>query len=374
VPDKGLVSFFRVTKCGFYRRKNNASVHVEGALSDAIASVYGWLKGRDFTATIPWDIKDAPGRTQFYSKSMAHNPETGDYLFVFWQRMGDENGDVAGILADSKVGDEEDDSIKIEHDDGGKEYIYGMPLYYWFIPEYDVIASINFPHSTASTEQILIYLKRCIDLRIDHPNKKVSETTVDHPVTGERMVNKRVSYLAGDPEFSMSFALEAKIKEFSLGQVDAETLAKRITHLVVRDKITTEQEDDRDTKFKLWDMVFGGKDKLDAFSKNVELTSEVALDENELKRMLSIYAGEMDDNGWSNLGFKTDGQNGTTKWFGKYIERKHLLMDPVNMNKTYYKAQSVLEELHRDRDQLLEDLKKKIDKPEGDGLDVALEA
>jgi hypothetical protein len=355
MADKGLVSFFRVTKCGLYSRadKGSAAEHIEGDLADSMKRVFDWLNGREFKQTIPWDIADVPNRKQYYCKSTCFNPATGDYLFVFWQRLGDENGDVSGIIADSTVGDQADDSIKVEHDAGGKEVIYGMPLYYWFIPEHNVIATINFPHSSAATKEVLLYLKKCLDLRVDHPRKVIKESTKENPETGRVIVNKSVSYRSEGDEYAMYYSLEAKIKELSLAQSDTKQLASDITHLVVRDRVSTIPEDTRHPLFKLWEKLAGDGEEKSVFSKDVELISEaVDLTPEELERFLHVYSNEMDSNGWSDIGFKT-GVNTSTKWFGSYIDRTHLSLDPAQMNRTYYAAKTLLEKIGRERDDLL---------------------
>ncbi len=356
MADKGLVSFFRVTKCGLYTRagKGTSSIKVEGDLADSMKRVYDWVDGREFKQTIPWNVASLPNRQQYYCKTKHYNPSTGDYLFVFWQRLGDENGDVSGIIASSKVGDKESDSIKVEHDANGKEVIYGMPLYYWFIPEHSVIATINFPHSSAATKEILLYIKRCLDLRIDHPRKTVKETTTENSNTGEMIVDKTVSYRSENDEHSLYYSLEAKIKDLSLAQADTNRLAKDITHLVVRDKVSSSQVDNRHPIFKLYNKLAGNGEGKSAFSKYVELISEaVDLTPEELTRFLNVYTNELGHDEWSNIGFKTGGANTSTKWFGRYIERTHIYLDPAQMNRTYYSAKTVLEKIDKDRATLL---------------------
>mgnify|MGYP000308037557 CR=1 FL=1 len=145
--EKGSISFFKIEKCGYYRRHDGKWELIEGSLNETLAMVQGWVKGRDFSQTIPWDVSATPGRKQIYCKSVYKNEETNDSVFVLWKKFGDETGDVSGILANSKVGEDKGGSIKLDSKINGKDVIYGQPMYYWFIPEFNIIASIKFPHS-----------------------------------------------------------------------------------------------------------------------------------------------------------------------------------------------------------------------------------
>ena len=74
--------------------------------------------------------------------------------------------------------DKEKDTHTVETNVRGQDVIYGQPMYYWYIPEHNLIASVKFPHSLADSEGVSHYIKKCIDLRIDHPRKKLTENTI----------------------------------------------------------------------------------------------------------------------------------------------------------------------------------------------------
>ncbi|CAH8195525.1 hypothetical protein [Vibrio aestuarianus] len=352
--ERGLISFFEVNECGFYRMRNNKdSEHVEGSLTDSLTLVEQWVKSRDFTQTVPWDVESSPLRTQIYCKDIAVNPVSKDALFVLWKRYGDDSGKVKGISPDAKFGANPEDSIKIDAKVKGQSAILGEPMYYWFIPELNVVASINFPHSVASTTDVCNYIKRCIDLRISHPRKKVVEQTSFNQFSNREQTVKRVIYKSRDGKFSMNFKFDVHMKELSSQKANIKNLCKKITHIVVRDTISTVQEDQKDSCFRLFDLI-QGKSLKKKFQKQVEIIEERRLSEEELKSMLEVYHQEFKQTDtWNNVGFREDG-NDTTRWFNKYVSKEHILMEPLDRNSNFHSAKSLLDELQKSRSDLLQ--------------------
>lgn len=357
--ERGLISFFELTHCGFYRiRSKKDGEHVEGSLAETVQLVKKWLEGKDVSQTIPWDIEASQNRTQIYCKSVHTDDVTGDSLFVFWKKFSDDSGNVSGILADSKVGSKKGDSVKVGKDVNGKPVILGQPLYYWFIPEHNIIASIKFPHSLAASESIYDYFKRCIDLRIAHPRKVTHEQDHFNQFSGKQITTKSVCYRSEDKKYSMKFKFHGQTKELSIKNVDVERLSATISHIVVRDTISTLKRDDKDFIFQLWDKVTR-KQQEKYYKKQVEIVSEANLNAKELESLLTVYCEEYDPTveDWNNVGFKTDGKDGTTKWFNRYVDRAHILLDPLEKEDgNYFPSDKVLNVLVDQREHLLRPL------------------
>lgn len=331
--------------------------------------VQGWVKDREFSQTIPWDVSATPGRKQIYCKSVYKNEETNDSVFVLWKRFGEETGGVSGILADSKVGEDKGGSIKLDSKINGKDVIYGQPMYYWFIPEFNIIASIKFPHSLAATDLVIGYLRRCIELRIPDGRKKITESLSENPITLKQVTTKHVSFVSDD-EYSLKYLFKAKLKELSISKVDLENLSRKITHIVVRDKIATVVEDDRGSEFKFWDRLTR-KQHQKFFSKQVEIVSEADVDSEGLRGMLGVYKEEITGkDSWNDVGFKTDGKDGSTKWFGSYVDRSHILMKPEYLiDEIYFPAKIILKEIERNRLDILASIINEINKGDKAGND-----
>lgn len=342
--EKGNIRFFKVDHCGFYKQKSGAKQHVDGDMKFVIEKFRDWVAGREFKNTIPWDVDANPKREQLYCRCIEVDAETGDALVVFWRRIGNGNTKFGGISLNAKVGDDGSQDLNIDTND----MIVGQPMYYWFIPEFDVIATINFPHATASTENLRHYIKRCFDNRIDHPHKIISH--IDHPITGNTV---NVTYKNPDDGSSSRFYFEASLKELSASEMEPDKLATKISHVVTRDVIShiSDTTEGKKTSFRLFDKVKAVK-----VSKNVEIIEQVDLNEDELRRLIEIHQEELqsleDDDNWCNIGFKEHGSD-KTRWLDSYVTQSYILMSPRLKGSLYFNSRSVMHEIKQKRSSLL---------------------
>ncbi len=347
--DKGLISFFEVDSCGFYSTKHKNPERVEGSLAQTLDSFCQWVKGRDFSQTIPWCVDDYPRRMQIYCKSVAQDPASGDSLLVLWRRYGDDSGKISGISPDAKVGQDTSDSIKIDTKVKGQSAILGQPMYYWVIPSLEVIATVNFAHSSAATKEVCEYIKRCIDYRIEHPRKILVETEGANLSTGEPIISKFVTYKSPDSDRLMRFKFQASTKELNSDSANAARLSERITHIVVRDTISTTASDDKDPIFNLWSKVKGKK----KFSKYIEIIEEASLTPQEVSEIIKVHHSEYSStSAWNDIGFR-ESVSGSTKWFSNYVSKEHIQLPVLNIDQNYHSANSVLNVILKDRNNLL---------------------
>ncbi|WP_306523712.1 hypothetical protein [Rheinheimera sp.] len=359
--ERGLITFFKVTECGFYRYKGGQSEFVEGGLVPTLEAVSTWLSGREVENTIPWDANKSPLRTQVFCKSIHHDVKTGDYLFVLWKKYADDSGSVNGILPRSKVGDTGKDSHKIKTQYENQNLILGEPMYYWFIPSANLVASIKFPKSLCDSTSVFDYIKRCMDLRIPHARKKESERVAFNQYANKDILVKNVSYSSADGSYSLRFKFNGELKELSINDAGLLELSKKITHLVVRETISTNVEVDKHPAFHLYDKVFGKTDKTINREKQVEIVTEQFLSVDELSEIIKTYNDEIEpDSAWNNIGFKSDGVEGQTKWFNSYVERKHINVDESSKKESYYPADVLLSVILGQRSSLI-DFKVEVD-------------
>lgn len=353
--ESGLISFFEIRECGFYRIKQGKNELATGGVADSLHSIRSWLKDKELENTLPWDKNSNISKTKIYCESSSFNKVTNDFLFVFWKDVGDDDGNVKGLLAKGAVSQSTTKAIKINKQSGGNDYIYGNPMYYWFIPEYNLIASIRLPNSLASLDSALDYIKKCTDYRIPRSHRKVSTNVHFNHFANKNIEAKSVNYRSEDDSYSMKFKITAHTKELSAYKVDAQNLAKKITHLVIRDTISTTRNEDKgmDSSIKLWNRIRGVQTR-HRMTKEVELIEDANLSAEELLGIISVYQQDIKSGGWNNIGFKTEGIKSTTKWFGKYVERQHITLSPDQKQEdVYYPANIVLQKLTDKRSQIL---------------------
>jgi hypothetical protein len=357
--DKGLITFFDITECGLYQIKQKKDpIHIEGNIKDSIERIIGWLKDRDFSDTIPWDAESLPNRSKYYCKSVYTDPKTNDSLLVFWKKHGDDSGKLSGILETAKVGANKGDSVSVSDKTlFGQKIIYGQPLYYWFLPEYNLIASIKFTHSLSSTEAVLEYCKRCIDLRVYDERKTVKTHNVYNRHQETNIPIQKATYTSEDKKHSLVYKIDAKMKELAAADADIARLAASITHIVVRENIKARRSKEaRDPIFTIFDKVI--KNQSRQLKSQVEVISEVSLTASELTELFKIFRDEYrPEDLWSNIGFKTKGKDDTTKWFNSYVDREYIKVDEyMKHDNTFYTAEYLLKALLDRRIELLSDI------------------
>ncbi|CAM3176524.1 hypothetical protein [Vibrio mytili] len=362
--ENGLITFFEIDECGFYRSQKlgdsnkRTQVHVKGDLKDALEKVTEWARQRDLSETLPFDSASHPHRPHVYFKDSDLSPENGDQLIVFCKAFTNDEGKLSGFVQDAKVGSSSGDVIQVEKNAEGKKLIYGAPMYFWYIPEKNLIASIKFPHSIVSTEDMCWYIKRSIENFIPDDNKVVHNSTRYNQFANADIDYKNVTYKSPCGNYSMKFSFKTKMKELTVDDISPEHLAPYITHLVIRETISSEKKIESNPALTLWNKVNKKRISTKA-KKHVEIIEEATVTAEELRDILTVYNDENNSsdnsNGfaWNDIGFRTNDED-TTKWFSNYVDRRKITLDPTQrIGGSYYSAKIVMNTLQDARDSLL---------------------
>lgn len=356
--EKGLVTYFDIEKAGFYKSKRGTGAQlIEGSYSDILESTYNWIKSEDdFINCIPWAPNAHKSRTEIYTRSTHFDKDTGDYIFVFWRKTTNKSGRLGGISEDAKNKESNGDAFSVNASKkGGKTLIVGQPMYYWFIPEFNVLATIKFPDSLIETQTICSYIKRAIDNRVVHPCKDTKERTVTHYTTGADILINKTTYQSTDGKHkNLTLNFEAREKRINIYSADLDKLAKKITHIVVRDVISTKEiKDDRHPILKLFERVLENKGN-NIFNKHVEVETEISLTGEELENLVRLYGDTHDAvNQWINIGFREEGEE-TPRFFNSYLERTSIYAKEEEKHEyIHYTAEYLSEIIKKERDNLL---------------------
>ena len=359
--DSGLVTFFNVNKCGFYKitrsNKDNGraknDVKVKGSLSESITLVSEWVNGREFSQTIPWDVNTNPFKKKIYCKDVYKDDNSNEMLFVFCQAVNNDKGALNGFIEDAKIGSDDKDVIKVSNKAKGKKLIYGEPMYYWFIPDSDLIVSSKFPHSVASTNEVCDYFKKCIDNFIPTENRNTTSRTQYHDKAKRDINIKSVNYRSDCGKYSMTYQLQSALKELTIDDVSLDALAKEISHIIVRDTISGSKQNEGSSSFGLYNKVMR-KQEATLRQHHVEISSEVCINRDELAAIIDVFKEEQSVNAiWNDVGFRSNGEE-SVKWFDSYIDRKNIhLNESQKKDDSYYPAKVVFDCLNDQRESLL---------------------
>ncbi|WP_218419970.1 hypothetical protein [Alteromonas lipotrueae] len=359
LADRGLVTFFNIDKAGFYKiRKEKEAEHIEGSYESILKSVYDWIESEEhFVNCIPWDIHVHKSRTPIYVRDKHYDSDTGDYFFVFWRKITDKSGKLGGIAEDASKAASTGDAFSVEASKrNGKTLIVGQPMYYWFIKEFNILATIKFSDSLIDTQNVCAFIKRAINNRVEHPNKSTSYNEIYDPRTNANRVTNKVTYQSTDEKHkSLFLGFAASEKRINIYDANLEKLARKITHVVVRDVISTKVvEDNRSGILRLFERVLEKK-KNNIFKRQVEVETAISLTGEELKDLVELYSETHDPtiDTWANIGFIEDGED-APKFFNSYLERTHLYLDPSKRHEgIHYNADYIYSTIKRERNSLL---------------------
>ena len=349
---EGLVTFFKYEKLGFFKR--GAEDGEPLGMTEMLEDLHEWHRSRSSLAdTLPWD-SETPGyqnRKKVYLKAIQHNPETGDYMVVFWRAVGNGNG-VYGIRSDAALSDTRlynaDDAV-----DDGAQVIWGEPAYYWFIPRHNIFASIRFKSSVTDTDLINRYLKDYMWLHSDIRQKTCE---VKESMKGGQYTTVFFKSENGG-EDHLWFRIESKQYTKLTAQADLESIASEITHFVQRDVISAEEMQER----TWWTRVCGTlpfvSSQVTRDTRRVELIVEATPTADELQEMLDTYHERYGQGGqnWSNIGFRKEGAGGTC-WLDEFVVKSVLFVSDLSSNvddSGHYTTERLFNALHLTRDRLL---------------------
>jgi hypothetical protein len=356
IEDKGLVTFFELDGCGFYptlkSKRTNKALGFD--LKETLDGIISWVDGRSFQDTLPVDIAPESDRQPILFKSYCKNEDTGDYLFVFWQCMNESDGKVGAVVSDSTVGDSSDDTVNIASDEhNGKKLTPGHPMYFWFIPEFNVFAPINFGHSTVNTDDVASYIRAAVRQRIKSKFRKIITEEDENGVVNIKQVLYR-----DDKNNSLNYVFNQRMIDIQIDNINLDDEAKRVTHLVIKEYISKNTTTQRDHALKVWGLT-RKKLKQTLVRQEVETITEIRASGQELRDLLTLYYTQRAETGGEvDIGYRTSYLSKTTTWFSKYLSRPHLIMDrSKRLVRASYRSADILDELTIQRGWLLRNVK-----------------
>ena len=355
--ERGILTFFDFEHFGLYQTiQGKDPVLVEQNLERVFTGLKDWVGSKTVEDSVPWG-SDNNRRTKAFCKNISYNEITGDYLFVIWKTLGDNKGDIQGIEAGSKIDENNDNVISASETQDGKNYIWGLPCYYWVIPEYKKVASIRFPSSYADTDLFCQYIKAYVDYRLDDPNKKIYDIEIPRANSSISSKFKRIVYEKDSKK--LVFKVSTKQTRRITRGANIEELCKNITHIVYHDVIETNVEDTRNQWQKLFDKVgniISGSSPVVSKKHKVELIVEGTPTKEEFENLIEEYldqhniddeaiARDVDDNKDTcdnnkhtdqvRIGFKTNGKSSAITWLDEYVLRHEINTDLANRYKHY---------------------------------------
>ncbi len=333
------VTFYSIKQCGLY--EYGSAERILGSLPLLLNQLKVWVKqgnkGLDETCT--YEPEEDEGT---FCYDLVSNDVTGDFLLTTWNKTPLYEGAVAAVDAKSIVG-----SAKVEFTELPEGRIPGYATYFWFVPESDVFATIQFQHRMNGKQNFDHYIRGFISKFSDYSVFTVdgagdlnlagySENGVDNPLNLYPSFNAKVVRKPGDFE---------------------EILNQRnsITKVIRHNTLLPGVEDAQDW----WEKSLSFLKLLEKpeLKTEVDISYEFAFNPSE-GELINIIDSWKENHGekWDDVGFKITGRK-SPLWLSNSLAREDFPLDVKRVDQEIVDATSILEQLTDKRDSILALLK-----------------
>jgi hypothetical protein len=370
--DNGLVTFFDISACGFYRLKKDSKEldHKFGSITETILDLSNWLVDKKFEQTIPWNVNSLPGKPKIYCRGIAVDPKTQDAVIVIYRAVGDSTGNIHGVKVGADVGPKAKGTVVAGTEHDGDKIIWGQPCYYWFIPKLNKMASINFPHSSSDTSKLCTYIREHVNNNSLFGERKQTTREMPNskdPTNTTKIVSTTFPHGTGKDKCNCLFKLDVKELKVETMKEDLDKMRPKITHTIIRDVATNVVSDTRTPFLKVASEFMPslfGEAPITTTPAKIEVVVDGAPSIEELNKLFTSRETAL---GWSDVGFRMSGSNSTT-WLTEYTVRTNIEIISSD-GEDHYSPEVLLNEINRIRDDLIEPLFT-FDAEKQEGLDL----
>lgn len=149
------IRFYRINQCGYYER----NIHCLGSVAEVLSDLKEWVRDKVLNETKTYSVD--PNRNdstilETYCYSVVER--NGDYLLTTWNKIADVDGKIASIDGQGITG-----QANVETTEPPNGFIPGYPSFFWFIPERNLFATIQFNTPLNGRRNLDCYLYNFIE-------------------------------------------------------------------------------------------------------------------------------------------------------------------------------------------------------------------
>lgn len=302
MPETVQIKFYDV-ECGFFKHGEDDPEF--GALPETLNELHQWVDGKALRDTQTSGDGDTGEMIPMYCFDMNRSTETGDYFLTMFLEVPSTEGNVASVDPNDTVGDATITANEIRQGE-----IPGYPVYFWFLPDDDLLATVRVDtQSRNGRKQLNRYMLDFL--------KYFSRYGVHSPGATERSRNI-IGYTerGGNADDAQSYYMRFNSSLVPVdGPIDEIRQRRPEIRKVVRKLYIGSGQDPADTSIWPW------RDQGD-YEEPIKVRQEVSIEpkEDELENMIKQFRKEqtLSDDGeekdsWSDFGvvYKGDSQNVT---------------------------------------------------------------
>lgn len=148
------INFYRIAKCGYYRRGDPAAEF--GDIAATLSDLHRWITNDQPTVreTQTFNPSDDGSILPVFCYGIQRPRNGTDYLLTTWNETDTANGQFASLYADQTAGNAAVDATTIP-----AGTVPGFPTYFWFIPDRGLVATIRFENRLNGHQGLDLYMR-----------------------------------------------------------------------------------------------------------------------------------------------------------------------------------------------------------------------
>jgi hypothetical protein len=330
--EKARITFYSINRCGYYKRGEEFPEF--GDTKSLLLSLKDWVKqdGMTLEQTCTYEAGDYKPSYRTFCFDLIREQSSNTFLLTTWNELPSSSSKFAAVRGLDPVG-----GATVNLTDVPKGSIPGYATYFWFIPQRDLIATIQFQHNYNGRENMEVYLRGFLAKFSDHVVTSSKNGTI---VLGYR---KSEGYPC-DPSLNPQFKSMLHRRK---GQVEHIRNNFEKIRKVIRKEALSFGSDDR---VAFWQTVlqrFGVSQPQcpDKESERIKIEMNYSPSEQDLEEMISFWQTH-DEIGekWDDLGFKMEGET-EVRWLSHCLAKSEFNLDIIRDNDEIINSESLLNQL-----------------------------
>jgi hypothetical protein len=344
MPEQAKITFYSIDKCGYY--KHGEKEREFCTLLESLNELKIWNSNKEIGETCTYDINE---RQNIYRTYCFDLFEIGNnFLLTTWNETPAEDGEMASINISSTVG-----NVKVNLTAVPAGNIPGYPTYFWFIPEHEILATIQFHNQLNGQQNLVMYLNGFL-------SKCTTYACIKEFNSGNKTEVKIVGYAKDETDtprhlnsrFETSL-YKKKVSHIEFIKQNHSDIRKIIRKDVINMKINQDNE--------IFNNFFGrlnlSKPKITEEKMKIKYEINYSPSEAELNQMIDSWFSKHDtQEKWDDIGFVLNRRD-TIFWLSHELPRDEFILDIKRDKNRIIDSKSLLNELINQKDLIISKIK-----------------
>lgn len=346
MPEEAVIQFYKVTRCGYY--EYYSSEREFGDIAGTLSTLRQWTRKdkMQLRRTKIFEPGEGSSIRPTYCYDIQCDNGSRNYLLTTWNQTPTSEGQYASVEAEAPVGE-----ANVTLTDVPNGTIPGYATYFWFIPEEEILATVQFQHRIANgkpglEEYLNTFLARHHSEHVSLVQNGEEELDLEgyqrHPGADIRDLEARFRTSTIRPPGPVDHIRRNRLgiyKVIRKSKLDGETIANTSVsnHQAFLSMLGINQ----------------GKQPADPVRSRYEVNFTPT--EGQLEEIIENWQQDRGDEAWDDVGFKMSGDS-KTYWLSHSISKFEEVLDVDRDNDEIVNSGSLLSELNDMEDDFLERL------------------